>query len=329
MHPVEVKNIALKMRENGKTYKDIGNALNISLYAARNLCVYQVKLHKMKAGRKLKITKKHQLSIKRASASILQDGERLTSRKLISKCDLTVSRWTVQRYMKKKEFKYSNVSKKLLLNSRQKRNRVEIISQWIAENHPWEITVFSDEKRFSLDGPDNWYSYHSKSFPLSRRCRQCKGGGLMVWAMVTPGGTVYYQFINGKFKSKDYIKIISDYAVPHIKNDLGDKFYLQQDNSPVHTSMEANKFFKEEGIPLIRWPAYSPDINIVEDIWKMLSDYVYDNKQFENVRDLKEKIEEGFCHLNSVFENDLKSLYLSIRHRLTVVLNKRGGLFNK
>ena len=31
--------------------------------------------------------------------------------------------------------------------------------KWIIENHNWNLTIFSDEKRFNLDGPDNWKSY--------------------------------------------------------------------------------------------------------------------------------------------------------------------------
>lgn len=33
-------------------------------------------------------------------------------------------------------------------------------------------------------------------------------------------------------------------------------------------------------VKVIGWPARSPDLNIVEDIWKMLSEMVYDEPQF-------------------------------------------------
>ena len=33
---------------------------------------------------------------------------------------------------------------------------------------------------------------------------------------------------------------------------------------------------KDSAIKIIEWPAKSPDLNIVEDIWKMLSNDVYD-----------------------------------------------------
>ena len=38
---------------------------------------------------------------------------------------------------------------------------------------------------------------------------------------------------------------------------------------------------KDSVIKIIEWPAKSPDLNIVEDIWKMLSNVVYDGPQLK------------------------------------------------
>jgi len=36
---------------------------------------------------------------------------------------------------------------------------VAAVTKWLTEGHNWKETVFRDEKRFSLDVPDSWYTY--------------------------------------------------------------------------------------------------------------------------------------------------------------------------
>ena len=44
--------------------------------------------------------------------------------------------------------------------SHHKRERIKICKQWLKDRVNWNEVVFTDEKRFNLDEPDNWQSYH-------------------------------------------------------------------------------------------------------------------------------------------------------------------------
>ena len=55
-------------------------------------------------------------------------------------------------------------------------------------------------------------------------------------------------------------------------------WYFQEDNSPVHKSIKVKEYMKRTGIRVIEWSPKSPDLNVVEDFWKRLSDLVYDGK---------------------------------------------------
>ena len=76
------------------------------------------------------------------------------------------------------------------------------VSSWVTKNHIWEKTVFSDEKRFSLDRPDDWRIYVSECEDFSRQRRQCGVGSIMVWVMTLPNVLLSYEIIKGKFNSE-------------------------------------------------------------------------------------------------------------------------------
>jgi len=47
------------------------------------------------------------------------------------------------------------------------------------------------------------------------------------------------------------------------------------------------KLYVDGVIKTVSWPAKSPDINITEDIWKMILELVYDGLQYHNKKELK------------------------------------------
>ena len=61
------------------------------------------------------------------------------------------------------------------------------------------------------------------------------------------------------------------------------------DNLICSKAKVVQDFTTNAKIKILHRPAKSPDLNIVEDIWKLLSNDIYDGPQFQNTKDLKER----------------------------------------
>lgn len=344
MNSETLRNTIIKYRNEGQKFKKISENLNMRESQVKHIFYYEKKKMKCKTGPKRKIDKRASLSIKRFISKSNLDGRKVNCSKIIQDMGISIARRTLNSWLLAKDYRYSSIVQKICISDKHKKRRVELVSQWIEENMSWEKTFFSDEKRFSLDGPDNWYflmlyfflihwlyfrkTYTNKKFKIIRQRRQMGGGSIMFWGMIMPNGLIAIREVNGTLNSDSYIELLKTFAVPCMKLNSNDTFNFVQDNCPSHVSKRTMDYLNNQEFKTIQWPSRSPDINIMENVWKMMCDIIYEESQPRNKTELREMIHKSVFDINMNRIESMRELYTSYRRRLTKVLNKHGNLIN-
>ncbi len=105
---------------------------------------------------------------------------------------------------------------------------------------------------------------------------------------------MYVFKIDGKVDSVKFVSLNQDQAVPVFKSHFGEETILfQHDNAPIHNSKFNLPRLEQLGLEVLKWPSRSPDLKIMENIWKMISDIVYDGPQYDTYETLWDAIYEA------------------------------------
>ena len=96
-----------------------------------------------------------------------------------------------------------------------------------------------------------------------------KGVSVMVWAAFWGEGRSDLYRLARDFEAKkmgysanSYIKVLEDNLLSHWEPGL----IFMQNNAPIHTAKQVTKWFENNGIIVIDWPPYSPDLNPIEHV---------------------------------------------------------------
>jgi len=139
------RQLAQKLRNENKSFREIGDIVSLSRHVARELCVYKRVSHPKKVGRKSLLQKTHKLNIKRRISVLKSCGKRVISSTIKNDCNILVCTRTIRRHLSSVGPRYANAKKKIFLTKTHKDKRVAMATNWITTNHEWSKTIFSDE----------------------------------------------------------------------------------------------------------------------------------------------------------------------------------------
>jgi hypothetical protein len=117
----------------------------------------------------------------------------------------------------------------------------------------WNSVIFTDEKRFCLDGPDGYlYYFHDlrKEEEFAARHHR-RDAGVMVWGAISSKGVVHLEILNGiqnAHKCRDFLIRIK----PIIERTMdGLSWVFQHDHAAVHTARVVSSWLEEENVNVL------------------------------------------------------------------------------
>jgi len=209
----EIRKLVIRLNKNGDSYRNIAKTVGIAPNSVRNIILGRNKKVKDKRGPKNKLTKDQTLAIKRSIGKTNEDGKQVTAKQVMKSCNIdNVSVWTVRRKLGALGYKYKKAEKAIVLTNEQKKKRVELARYWIDQMWPWNRVIWTDEKRFSLDGPDSWASWMREGQHIQRNRRQQGGKSIQIWGMILPNGKLIIKELHQWSKSEDYIELLETFV---------------------------------------------------------------------------------------------------------------------
>lgn len=308
--------------EEGLSNREISRRLNRSSCVIDNFIKLGDKYStKKRKGRIPTVTERDKREIKRLALT-----ETFSAKEIRGQMDLGVGIRRVQQIMKTDlNLTYDKKCAKPSLENRHKKARFRFAEKYRFWDEEWKSVVFTDEKKFNFDGPDGAHKYwrDKTSKRENRKRRNFGGGSLMVWAGMAYNGTTPICFVSTRMNSEYYIEILDDVLIEYGEKIVGAEFILQQDNAAIHCSRKTKEFLMSRAIPILDWPALSPDLNPIENLWAILSSKVFHHgRQYTSIKVLKEAIIEEWKKIDL---ETIQNLVNSMPRRLQEVINNHGG----
>ncbi|KAI2648680.1 Transposable element Tcb1 transposase [Labeo rohita] len=204
---------------------------------------------------------------------------------------------------------------KPLLNQKQRQKRLT----WATEKQHWTVAqwskvLFSDESKFCMSfgnqGARVWRKTGEREMPKCLKSSVKYPQSVMVWGAMSAA-----------VNASSYQETWEHFMLPSAEKLYGDEdFIFQHDLAPAHSAKTTGKWFTDHGITVLNWPANSPDLNPIENLWDIVKRKLRDARP-NTLDELKAAIEASWA---SITPQQCHRLIASMPRRIEAVISAKG-----
>ena len=152
---------------------------------------------------------------------------------------------------------------------------------------------------------------------------QCEASTvMMIWGAMSSAGVGPLCFLKSTVNAAIYQDILEQFMLPSADRLYGDgDFIFELDLAPAHTAKSTKSWFSDHGVAVLDWPANSPDLNPIENLWGIVKRKMRDTRT-NNADDLKAAIKATWA---SITPEQCHRLIASMPRHTDAVIHAKGG----
>jgi transposase len=240
-----------------------------------------------------------------------------------------ISRHTVNRRLIDRKLSSYVASRKPLLKPTDRIKRINFCRKILRmTDYQLKKIIFSDESNYAVINRKNRKlvrRHQNEKYNMRFIVPRLQGGGgsVGIWGCITYDGPGLCSIYDGRMDQHKYIETLENHLIPTIDLYFGDKSELifQQDNAPCHKAKTVKSWFEENQIQVIEWPARSPDLNPIENVWAIIDKKLTKNPS-TSIENLRLTLKSSFDALDVQY---CQNLFNSIKKRCKLCIANKGG----